>query len=348
MSSNEQTSGRGGRGRGRGRSQRAGPRHSRNSGRPLQRAERREILDIWYQLSRNARIELIESLQSMLPQNSEVALPGTPPVARRAEPGNSTGDRRRTKIWERDILKDIPEIQNWGRLPSKDRATDVATATLASVITGVIARGRRLGIPDEEILDTVRNNISSDVELKGLYQPAPVVDEADADPSNDEPGPGSDDPVQGGGVDEDMDTPGDGEPSAEGEIAGKPVHSRQPVGTLTLVPAFSQNPGGENTSTRRNTTTTVVSTPPRPSRARASLTDERGNPVRWGDVQSPGGTPKSSNSKKQPSGSRSNKRERSSPRESSPRKRKSKGGSHDPKGTGKSDRSDLKPAPPSG
>jgi hypothetical protein len=72
-------------------------------------------------------------------------------------------------VWERDVLKDIPEVQDFGKKSSKDRGLDATTSKTMSIATGVIKRGRSKGVSDEDILTFLTSNWSDAESLKKAY-----------------------------------------------------------------------------------------------------------------------------------------------------------------------------------
>lgn len=162
-----QRGGRAGRpGRGRG-----GGRRNRETGRPISQSERMILLNIWYQISDTSRSELLSQL---------TLRGGNPPPAQR--PGAiapALGEvqpaplNRRQRVWEREIIRDIPRFSVFGQMTNAERAADSHTSQLLSIVTGVIARGRNLGEPDEIIRNAIEANLDSVEALRSLFSAVP-------------------------------------------------------------------------------------------------------------------------------------------------------------------------------
>lgn len=183
MSSNEQH----GAGRGRGSRRRGGrgPR-SQYSGRPLQPLERTTIMGIWYQISPDARRELVNRLSEML---------GETPAQSKAAPSNEghppkEGSQKapRQRVWDRPILRDIPQVKEFGKLSSEERANHPGGNQLMSILTGVVARGRDRNLSDDQIAIAINENIDDNDALRSLFprrsQVAPVVQRNDEETDN--------------------------------------------------------------------------------------------------------------------------------------------------------------------
>jgi hypothetical protein len=81
----------------------------------------------------------------------------------------SSSSAKREKIWERDIIRDITRFQEFGKKSSKDRGEDKETSRLLSIVTGVIARGRRDEFSDKNILQCILTSIDNEESLKRLF-----------------------------------------------------------------------------------------------------------------------------------------------------------------------------------
>ena len=155
--------------------------------------ERSTIMGIWYQLSANARRDLVTNLSEMLGE--------TPALIQQAEATadaageGPTGRPPRVRPWARPLLKEISEFQAFGKKTSKERKGDKHTPMLISIAMGVIKRGKDAGMTDEEILAAIRANLEDIDSLKGLY---PKEDDDDDDDANQ--GGGGDPPPPAGGA----------------------------------------------------------------------------------------------------------------------------------------------------
>lgn len=137
----------------------------------------------WSYLSDNARIRLVEDLSRDLAVNTQVAR-GPTSVVRQEKPPAKVSKRARPKVWERDILKDIPKIQEWGNCSADERSNDRATGQLVSILTGVISRGRREGVHDDTIATAIDNNISDLESLRLLFAASRVREAEQYDDSS--------------------------------------------------------------------------------------------------------------------------------------------------------------------
>jgi hypothetical protein len=97
----------------------------------------------------------------------------TSPVERR-EPKKEVAvdppQKKKVRIWERDILKDIPQVAAFSQKSTKERGEDTETSMRLSIATGVIARGLRSGIISSDILTSLVDNWDDMDALRGLYQ----------------------------------------------------------------------------------------------------------------------------------------------------------------------------------
>lgn len=173
--------------------------HSRRSGpqrRNLNRAERQQILEIWYHINRDSRFELLNTLAEMsgfllhesVEPRSQAVVPSQQSV--REPPSASVNTPpRRTRVWEREILRDVPRFRAFGDLTSSARGQDTETARLLSIATGVVSRGRDQGISDEIILRELLRTQNDSAEMHGLFprreEPVPNLQiEASAESNN--------------------------------------------------------------------------------------------------------------------------------------------------------------------
>jgi hypothetical protein len=155
----------GGTGKGRKNSKKK-TRTAKRRGRPLQNMERLQIVGIWYQLSTSARRSLYDTRGEML---------GETPVTASNEAsvsGNTDESQRprRMRVWERDILKDVPLFAEFGQMTSTQRRQDPRDIPrLLSIAQGVIARGRVNGVGDDIITGSIVAKIQNPEELSTLY-----------------------------------------------------------------------------------------------------------------------------------------------------------------------------------
>jgi hypothetical protein len=170
--------GRGNRGRGRG---------SGRGGRNLlaQRAIRQHELDgfviLVSRLDTGSRRELYNYVGSLLGET-----PSGP-----GDTGGNTGNpspsltnvprpTRKTKVFERPIIKDLPGVAEFAGMTSAEKAQHSDINRLMSIATGTIARGRRLGLTDDEIRTRIFGTDQSADILRNLFVEAPPSEEEDA------------------------------------------------------------------------------------------------------------------------------------------------------------------------
>lgn len=135
-------------------------------GRPLQNMERMTIMGIWYQLSMNARRSLYETLGELLGETPAVASEeaSAPAAADNAAP------QRRTRVWEREILRDVPLFVEFGQLTMRQRRDDErGIPRLLNIAQGVVSRGREHHVTDREISTAIAEALPSADRLQSLY-----------------------------------------------------------------------------------------------------------------------------------------------------------------------------------
>jgi hypothetical protein len=132
--------------------------------------ERMQIMGIWYQLSTSARRSLWESLGEMLGE-TQAGGPDGPTVP---EPA-SDATPRRTRVWERPIIRDIALFREFGHMTARERRDDNrGIPRLLSIAQGVVHRGRSAGYSDAEISAAIANTLHDAGRLQGLYGGPPV------------------------------------------------------------------------------------------------------------------------------------------------------------------------------
>lgn len=181
------------------RARRPRPAVARATGRPLQWAERHLILQIWASLNRDARGDLLNQLHGMHGeiQPQAAAAPGAAAAGAVQQLGGppTPPPRRGQRIWERDVLRDVPQIQAFGQLSAEARRSDPRQAQSLSLATGVVARGGRLRIEPGEISRFISENWNNPDALRLQYRPVennepqenPVADETIDSPPREEP-----------------------------------------------------------------------------------------------------------------------------------------------------------------
>lgn len=158
-------SGRGGRGDGRGRG-------NTRRGRPFNGSDADSIFRLWRSLNTTGRARLMECILELGVPNENHR--DTPPVER-PEPGGIAQEPQSPKkppkqrVWERDILKDIPQVQEFAKKSSKDRGLDQETSSRISVATGAIKRGEEADLSPEDILTDIIASWDSKEDLKILF-----------------------------------------------------------------------------------------------------------------------------------------------------------------------------------
>jgi len=170
--------GRGNRGRGRG---------SESGGRNLlaQRAIRQHELDgfviLVARLDTRSRREIYNYVGSLLGET-----PSGPGDAggNTSDPCPSSTDvpksTRKTKVFERPIIKDLPGVAEFAGMTSSEKAQNSDINRLMSIATGTIARGRRLGLTDTEIRTRIFDTDQSADVLRNLFIEASTSKEGDA------------------------------------------------------------------------------------------------------------------------------------------------------------------------
>jgi hypothetical protein len=119
------------------------------------------------------------------------ALVGTPPAEASENPTpdesqetrltSETPKPSRLRVWDRDILKDIPAVQAFKQKSAKERGQDTDTSKRLSIATGAIARGRALKVPDKEILTNLIASWPDPAKLHSLYTGDPSESSSSSD-----------------------------------------------------------------------------------------------------------------------------------------------------------------------
>lgn len=76
---------------------------------------------------------------------------------------------RRTPVWLRDIIRDIPDVIAYGQMSRTERRKYQGISQKISVALGVVSRGRTLGIPDSQILEYINSYWNDLPALKALF-----------------------------------------------------------------------------------------------------------------------------------------------------------------------------------
>jgi hypothetical protein len=154
--------------------------------------EREYIVRIWSYLSMTAREEMLNMLLGMLGGNPSAAigpdgrlsslLPSNcQPIVAESNAQSKTektkGKPPKVNSWDRDILRDLTGVSEFGNLTSAQRAKDPeATLRLLSTASGTIARGKRnFNLTDGEITKGINQLLKDDgtwdiPAMKALYQ----------------------------------------------------------------------------------------------------------------------------------------------------------------------------------
>lgn len=157
-------------------------RPAKNRGRPLQAMERMTILNIWYQLSTEARRSLWETLGGMLGETPALA----PSGANAPNPGEIRNVPHRVRVWERPILRDVPLFQEFGQMTARARREDEREIPrLISTALGVVARGQALHFTDGDITAAIIANLGDIVGLRGLFGGPPPEESLDEEEPDD-------------------------------------------------------------------------------------------------------------------------------------------------------------------
>jgi hypothetical protein len=146
-------------------------------GRPLQNMERMQIMGIWYQLSAIARRSLWETLGEMLGE-TQAGGPDGPTVS---EIGSATlvaEFPRRTRVWERDIIRDVPLFREFGEFTARERRDDTrGIPRLLSIAQGVVHRGLAAQMTPADISAAIIASIEDSAALQSLFGGPPQGDE---------------------------------------------------------------------------------------------------------------------------------------------------------------------------
>jgi hypothetical protein len=139
--------------------------------------ERMQIMGIWYQLSHTARRSLWESLGEMLGE-TPTAASSEAGVSRHVDVNADVGTHTRVRVWERDVLRDVPLFAEFGQLTARQRREDVRNVPqLLSIAQGVVARGRALNMTDPVIRDAIIQFIGDPEGMRGLFGGPPEVED---------------------------------------------------------------------------------------------------------------------------------------------------------------------------
>jgi len=145
-------------------------RTAKRRGRPLQNMERMQVMGIWYQLSASARRSLWESLGEMLGE-TQAGGPDGPAVLEHA----SEAPSRRTRVWERDVLRDVQLFAEFGRMTARERRDDQrGIPRLLSIAQGVVRRGREQQVAPADISAAISGAVPNADTLQALYGGPPV------------------------------------------------------------------------------------------------------------------------------------------------------------------------------
>jgi hypothetical protein len=160
-----------------GRNSKKKVRAAKRRGRPLQNMERMQIMGIWYQLSGSARRSLYETLGEML---------GETPAVASAEAGVSGNDEsqrpRRMRVWEREVLRDVPLFAEFGHMTAPQRRSDSRDVPrLLSIAQGVVHRGRNCMEDDGIITGQIVANLQNPDAMSRLYLEASSSEEGQGD-----------------------------------------------------------------------------------------------------------------------------------------------------------------------
>jgi hypothetical protein len=225
---NNQSRGRGGRGnRGRGRGSGRG-RSNLLSGHAIRRHELNEFVLLMSRLDTRSRRELYNYIGSLLGETPSG--PGNP-SGNTGEPCPSSTNApqrsaRKPKIFDRAIIKDLPGVAEFAAMNSTEKAQNSGTNRLMSIASGTIARGRRLGLTEEEMRDRIFSTEPTSDILRDLFtEPIPSVE-------GDENQGDSTSATALGDHSEDLDGPRDMEVSESKDSNASTV---EPTATSTLV-----------------------------------------------------------------------------------------------------------------
>lgn len=170
------------------RSSTGGRRRQRTGGRRLFRNEMQEITYIWAQLSPDARRDLLQLLTGMLgetlsgPIDPRAESSSNEPVPSRELGGPSPrSPPRRQKIYEREIIRDLPGVREFSTMSSAERAAATGINRLMSVATGVIARAQRTGMSNAEITRFLVDNHENIELLQNSFVPSSEDDQGRGD-----------------------------------------------------------------------------------------------------------------------------------------------------------------------
>jgi hypothetical protein len=162
---------------------------ARRTGRPLGNAERMYIFGVWSLLSPDARRSLYDNLGGMLGETPAAAPRDADAGAAQEQEEDRPANQPRIRVWQREVLRDIPLFARFGQLTAAQRgADDQGIPRLLSISTGVVARGRARGATDQEISTALIGTLPDVDRTHALYQ-EPIngdQDGGDADPMSED------------------------------------------------------------------------------------------------------------------------------------------------------------------
>jgi hypothetical protein len=128
------------------------------------------VIQLWVALNSGGRQQLssiINDLMGTLPAEAG----GNPPPDESLETRQAsvTPKPARVRVWDRDIIKDVPAVQAFKQKSAKERGQDTETSKRLSIATGAVARGRKLKVPKEDILSDLIASWSEPQLLHDLY-----------------------------------------------------------------------------------------------------------------------------------------------------------------------------------
>jgi hypothetical protein len=138
-------------------------------------SDRTLVFQLWHSLNTSGRRQLGELINELIDPIIPTGPETTTHVERREtqRPAEASPKGKKPKIWERDILKDVPAVREFAQKSAKDRNEDRGTSQRMSISTGVVARGLAANVSPEEILTSIIDSWGDVDALRSLYQPAP-------------------------------------------------------------------------------------------------------------------------------------------------------------------------------
>lgn len=132
-------------------------------------------------MSGDARQELLNRLTEMVggrPPTAVPVLPGKPGQDGQPSSPLQAGPKKakKTRPWDREILRDCPSVQRFKEFTSEERKGDRVTSRLISIVCGAISRGRHQGISVEDMAHAILPLAETDIQAVRVLWPRTASD----------------------------------------------------------------------------------------------------------------------------------------------------------------------------